>query len=433
MKILLLFFGIIYSPILLSQGTSCGSPVSLGTPTATSSCTTMSSATSGSSPCAGQGYGGNSNGVTFLNFCTNAANDCIQFDISNGTASGNWSYTIYTSGCTGVMDAGCVGDISAGGGAITTSDAGLAANTCYTIRVVHANTGTFTICDQTNPTINDDCANATSVDSTPDSDDNFCTTPGPTTNAPTITPADLCAGSLENTAWYTFTVLNTNDVTVVFDNIVCTGGGAGFQIGYFTGTCGSLSNLGCSSGSGGTVTTTITGLTAGDVVTFAMDGNAGANCTYDISATNTVLLPIELTYFRVTQESKLKNVLHWATASELNNDKFIIETSNDLTAWNNLREINGSGTSNTSTSYEFTDYSPTGTISYYRLKQIDFDGKLLHSKIVSVLNFSLPETKEIIAKFDFLGRQVSEYYTGFVIVLYDNGSKEKLYINNGLK
>ena len=126
------------------------------------------------------------------------------------------------------------------------------------------------------PTL-DDCNGALLISSTPQSSNNICTTPGPTTNTPTITPADICAGSLENTAWYSFTTLSTGDVVVTIDNIICSGGAAGFQIGYFVGSCGSLVNIGCQNGSGGTVTATISGLVAGEEVYIAIDGNAGAN------------------------------------------------------------------------------------------------------------------------------------------------------------
>lgn len=51
-----------------------------------------------------------------------------------------------------------------------------------------------------------------------------------------------------------------------------------------------------------------------------------------------------------------------------------------------------------------------------------------HSKIVSVVNFSSPETKTIVAKYDLIGRPVNDYYKGFVIVVYDDGTKEKNYI-----
>lgn len=408
----------------MAQGNTCGNPISLGTPSTTTTCLTQSNATSGASGCSGGGYGGNGFGITYFSFCTNANADCIEFDLSNGTTAGNWSAIIYTSAC-GFVSGNCLGDVGTGT-TFTTSTANLAANTCYVLRVNSGDThGSFTVCAQTAALVNDDCGGSLAIDSSPLATDNKCATPGPTTNSPTITPGMLCAGSLENTSWYTFTVLNTADVVVSIDNITCIGGALGYQLGFFTGPCGTLSSLGCTSGSGGTATITVTGLTAGEIVTIAMDGNAGAVCDFNISATNTVLLPVELKYFRVEQESRLRNRLVWETASEINNDRFIIETSNDLKNWENIGEVEGQGNSSVSNQYEFTDYTPSGDISYYRLKQIDFDGNLMHSEIVSVVNTT--EDKVIVSRYDLLGKPVSEDFKGFVIVVYNDGTKEKLY------
>ena len=417
----------IASLICFSQGSSCGAPISLGTPSSTTNCATQSNGTTGSSGCSGSGYGGNSNGLTYFSFCTNANADCIEFDFSNGTSSGNWSARIFTTGCGAFVDGSCLGDIGTGA-TFTSSAAGLAANTCYVLLISNENSGSFTVCTQTNPLPNDDCNGALSIDSNPISTDNKCATPGPTTNTPTITPAMLCAGSLENTSWYTFTVLNTADVIVTIDNITCVGGASGYQIGYFTGACGTLSNLGCVSGTGGTATTTITGLTAGEQVTIAMDGNAGAVCDFDISATNTVLLPIKLTYFRVTQEHLGLNILQWETASELNNEKFIIETSHNTEIWTELGVVDGAINSSSANEYSYSDYSPSGTTTYYRLKQIDFDGNYSYSRIVSVTNNNSKKT--VVGKYDLLGRPINNNYTGFVIILYDDNSKEKIYITH---
>ncbi len=231
---------------------------------------------------------------------------------------------------------------------------------------------------------NDICSGATSISNVPLSTDNFCTTPGPTTNTPTITPADLCAGTLENTAWFTFTVLATADVVITFDNIVCTGGGAGFQIGYFTGSCGSLTNLGCSSGAGGTVVTTITGLNAGDVVTMAVDGNAGADCTFDLSATNTLPLPIELISFNAKAINNAYVQLGWVTQTEINNNFFTIERTKDGVNFEVVGIVDGAGNSTMIKNYNAEDTEPYLGTSYYRLKQTDYDQNFSYSNLVSV-------------------------------------------------
>jgi hypothetical protein len=197
----------------------------------------------------------------------------------------------------------------------------------------------------------------------------------------------LCAGSLENTVFYSFTVQNTADVIISMTGITCTGGGAGFQIGYFTGACGSLSNFGCTSGSGGTVTTTVTGLTAGQVVTMAVDGNAGATCNFSISATNTVVvLPIELLFFNAKFDGDDVKI-DWTTASERNNDYFTIEKSIDGINFHEIVRQDGApdGNSTTGRNYSAYDPNPEAGLIYYRLKQTDFDGTYEYSNVVSVV------------------------------------------------
>lgn len=236
------------------------------------------------------------------------------------------------------------------------------------------------------PAVNDVCAGSLPIDAVPAATNNdpACSfSGGPTANTPAITPGDLCAGSLENTAWYTFTVNAAGTVVITIDNIVCVGGGSGFQIGYFSGSCGSLTNLGCSSGSGGTVTATITGLTAGQVITIAIDGNAGAFCNFDISATNTIPLPIELTNFDA-KEINGSVSLSWTTATEINNDYFTIEKTKDGEIFEVVGLIDGAGNSQMINSYFSKDDSPFKGTSYYRLSQTDYDGTTTQSNLVAV-------------------------------------------------
>ncbi|NOS55227.1 MAG: T9SS type A sorting domain-containing protein, partial [Cyclobacteriaceae bacterium] len=99
-------------------------------------------------------------------------------------------------------------------------------------------------------------------------------------------------------------------------------------------------------------------------------------------------LPIELLNFT----AKLGNAaidLHWKTASELNNDFFTVERmSEGDEKFNALSTIQGAGTKTTESSYEWIDKNPLLGISYYRLKQTDFDGKYTYSKVRVIENNS---------------------------------------------
>lgn len=97
-------------------------------------------------------------------------------------------------------------------------------------------------------------------------------------------------------------------------------------------------------------------------------------------------LPIELLSFEATL--KENNVeLFWETTTEINNEFFEIEKSTDATNFETIKRVNGAGNSNINLTYKTIDENPYKGISYYRLKQVDFDGKQSYSSIVSV-NYS---------------------------------------------
>jgi Leucine-rich repeat (LRR) protein len=92
-----------------------------------------------------------------------------------------------------------------------------------------------------------------------------------------------------------------------------------------------------------------------------------------------VPLGVELRRFEATKTEQ-SNLLIWETASEKNNKGFDIERSTDGTTFHSIGQVKGN---NKPSSYQFVDNQPFAT-TYYRLRQIDFDGTETYSKIVSV-------------------------------------------------
>lgn len=86
-------------------------------------------------------------------------------------------------------------------------------------------------------------------------------------------------------------------------------------------------------------------------------------------------LPIELISFTGTIIDKRNVLLKWITASEYNNNYFYIEKSVNGYNWENIKEIPASGFSTQITSYSTVDEYLKSGITYYRLTQVDFDGK----------------------------------------------------------
>lgn len=97
----------------------------------------------------------------------------------------------------------------------------------------------------------------------------------------------------------------------------------------------------------------------------------------------TVVLPVEFTSFSAIYEASHVR-LDWSTATELNNDYFEVHRSPDGRTWGYLGEIAGAGTTNEAQDYSFVDESVPRGASYYRLKQVDYDGAFEYSEIVWV-------------------------------------------------
>lgn len=78
--------------------------------------------------------------------------------------------------------------------------------------------------------------------------------------------------------------------------------------------------------------------------------------------------------------------LNWATASETNNDYFTIEKTRDGVSFETVAVLYGVADSRAQKDYYQIDTNPYSGLSYYRLKQTDFDGKYTYSALVSIEN-----------------------------------------------
>jgi hypothetical protein len=101
--------------------------------------------------------------------------------------------------------------------------------------------------------------------------------------------------------------------------------------------------------------------------------------SYSIGWVGTAL-PVKLVSYKA-EKAGTQSILSWVTASEIDNDHFEIERSTDGTSWHTIGEVKGNGTTTETTHYTFTDSKPTSGSNYYRLKQVDVDGKYEHTAI----------------------------------------------------
>lgn len=135
-----------------------------------------------------------------------------------------------------------------------------------------------------------------------------------------------------------------------------------------------------------------------------------------------VQLPVELLYFE-GDNYEVGNIIKWKTETENNNDYFTIERSEDGYDWDIIGKVDGSGNSTDLKSYSLIDDSYNSVLNYYRLKQTDFNGDYKYSDIITIDNRVIdPKITKIT---NLLGQEINEYYSGIVIIYYDNGKNIK--------
>lgn len=105
--------------------------------------------------------------------------------------------------------------------------------------------------------------------------------------------------------------------------------------------------------------------------------------TATVSCAPPSILPIELVSFTGNSDDRY-NMLYWETAAEINNDYFTLLGSPDGSNWQELGKIDGAGTSFQHSYYEFEDDILSLQMTYYKLKQTDFDGEFKYSQVIAL-------------------------------------------------
>jgi hypothetical protein len=128
-------------------------------------------------------------------------------------------------------------------------------------------------------------------------------------------------------------------------------------------------------GNGGTTGTTSAGtvVTSGAVTSFSPFALASGNGNNP--------LPVTLLSFTGKKNSENQVELRWATANELNSDYFLIERSKNGKYFESIGSVKAAGTTTQRHDYTYTDALPFAGSSYYRLRQVDFDGTSMYSKL----------------------------------------------------
>jgi N-acetylneuraminic acid mutarotase len=118
---------------------------------------------------------------------------------------------------------------------------------------------------------------------------------------------------------------------------------------------------------------------------FGYSSSPGTRLLNDLwkISSGVIILPVNFGSFTATKSNGTA-VLHWTTAQELNSSYFIVERSGDGTNFTSIGRLPAAGNFNIQTNYQFTDISPLSGTDYYRIKEVDIDGKFTYSVIRSV-------------------------------------------------
>jgi fibronectin-binding autotransporter adhesin len=138
----------------------------------------------------------------------------------------------------------------------------------------------------------------------------------------------------------------------------------------------------------------ITGSTPGDVTSNTV--TSFSPFTFGSLSLALNLLPVKLLSFEGELNPKKEVDLTWKTSTEINNDYFTIERSADGKFFEPLFTVDGAGNSTRVIDYAGKDPHPLKGISYYRLKQTDYNGKSEYSQILVIVNNEL-SVNDIIA------------------------------------
>ena len=121
-------------------------------------------------------------------------------------------------------------------------------------------------------------------------------------------------------------------------------------------------------------------VTAGNTYKLAVVGIFGSADPFSLTVTGLdVVISVELLDFK-GQNTEGGNLLTWTTANEVNNKGFQVERLTSNAEWLTLGFVTANGKAS---DYQFTDHNSL-TTAYYRLRQIDNDGKETLSKVISI-------------------------------------------------
>ena len=243
---------------------------------------------------------------------------------------------------------------------------------------------------------NEDCLNATEINQNKEYAGN---NKGATLSNPQApsTAEMTCNGSIDNFIFYTFTTdaggstvyINVTDI----DCDLSCGGACGIQLALFQepvgGACLGPGTWGapvyCEASTQTNVYYAWSGLLPATRYYLMVDGNAGSQCVWNLRAMGdfTQLLPVEFSSIEVTAEDHVNEVT-WTTADEINVSHFEVEHALSPNDFTTVGIVQPTGGIRKEQSYTFDHSTDLPGVHYYRVKNVDQDGREGYSEIKTV-------------------------------------------------
>jgi subtilisin-like proprotein convertase family protein len=118
---------------------------------------------------------------------------------------------------------------------------------------------------------------------------------------------------------------------------------------------------------------------------YGIEGGSLTNWGLRICTYATTALPVTWLTFTGSKNDNNTVTLQWATANEINNNYYEVERSSDGTIFSSIGKIAAGNSTGTTGQYLYNDVNTAAGYNYYRLKQVDNDGKVVYSRVVRVV------------------------------------------------
>ena len=118
---------------------------------------------------------------------------------------------------------------------------------------------------------------------------------------------------------------------------------------------------------------------------YSQNGPTSSFSPFSIGSDRLIFLPVMLLQFKA-QNTPSGTAINWSTATETDNDYFMVERSTDGLNYEHLYTVEAKGNSSTPTNYEYLDTKLQAGNAYYKLSQVDLDGQVSQLGIRVVQN-----------------------------------------------